>query len=105
NDKVKCFGFIPDKESIAEIHLMLERLENKSPSYSNMSVNFFREGDNFQGEILITSGERIFVSKDISTNISTLLAKLEKKMARKLRQWRQIRTILPSLNQGRHCSA
>lgn len=99
DDKVKFFGLIPEKSHISQVQLMLERIENKSPAFSSISVNFFRDGENYHGEILITSGERIFVSKEMSTDFTILLTKLEKKMARKLRQWRQIRSILPNIEQ------
>lgn len=95
NDKTKFFGFVPDLEQKREVQLLLDRLWSKSPSFSRTSVNFFRDGDNYHGEVLITSGERLFVAKDVASELVKLLPKLERKISRQLRQWHKSRTILP----------
>lgn len=95
NDRAKFFGFIPNPEQRKEVQFLLDRLWSKSPSFSRTSVNFFRDGDNYHGEILITSGERLFVAKEISNNFNSMLPKLERKISRQLKHWHKSRIVLP----------
>tara|TARA_R110000868_G_scaffold209490_4_gene459311 strand:+ start:6869 stop:7219 length:351 start_codon:yes stop_codon:yes gene_type:complete len=95
NDKVKFFGFKPKPDERVWLQRFVDKLWLKSPSFSSISLNFFKDGDNYHGEVLISSGERLFIAKDASTDFMKMGEKLERKIMRQLRQWTKDRVFIP----------
>ncbi|MBH48964.1 MAG: hypothetical protein CME71_12420 [Halobacteriovorax sp.] len=93
SDKVKFFGFRPKPDERLWLQRFVDKLWLKSPSFSSISLNFFKDGDHYHGEVIISSGDKVFISKDASLDFMQMGGKLERKILRQLRQWTKERVF------------
>ncbi|MBT3235675.1 MAG: hypothetical protein HN353_06975 [Bdellovibrionales bacterium] len=104
--RLRFFNFRPKREERALLFQFVRELKGSLDRYGEFSVNFFQDGDNLHGELLLQlskqedSSERVATNRSIQvlgTTLPQLLLEIHYEVAKSFRdKKRAVLPVLPS---------
>lgn len=84
NDSIKLFGIDPTDSERQTLLKMWDELTINLPKKSNISINFFKDGNTYHGEAILGFLSICVLSRQTSKDLSELSFKMKTDIIRKL---------------------
>lgn len=84
NDSIKLFGINPTDSERQTLLKMWDELTINLPKKSNISINFFKDGNTYHGEAILGFLSVCVLSRQTSKDLSKLSFKMKTDIIRKL---------------------
>lgn len=84
NDSIKLFGISPTDIERENLLKMWDELTTILPEKSNISINFFKDGETYHGEAMLGFLGVCVLSRQTSKDLSELSLKIKTDIIRKL---------------------